>query len=211
MDAATIQRIEQEMLDVRFAMPKPAKDSEYWLFGGPAASLGRVRVLPKLLGLRWAWQGDELVVDFLEGPDSYQSDLLGWSDLAAEVARGHRLMVRWAGFDLPLRVVICPGLGVRAAIEHLNEAELRRLHQSVVREFAHLAIEDVSAYKVLIGCDTRGIMDHDPEQVFSSDDRGLPLLCPDYVLASNSIAQSAFCQDSRQTLRSYDGLFLIAG
>lgn len=210
MDAATIQRIEQDMLDVRFATPKPAKDSEYWLFGGPAASLGRVRVLPQLLGLRWAWQGDELVVDFLEGPDSYQSDLLGWPALAAEVARGHRLMVRWAGFDLPLRVVICPGLGVRAAIEHLTEAEFRGLHQSVVREFVHLAIEEMNAYKVLIGCDTRGIVEHVPEQILRSDDRSAPYLCPDYVLASNSIAQSAFCHDGRQTLRCYDGLSLIA-
>lgn len=209
MSNTAINRLMHDLLDVVF-YGVPRKDSEYWLFGGPAASAGTLHTLPSLLGLEWAWQGDELVVGYIDGPFSGEADLLTWSELAEALAEGHRLSVRWAGCRLPVRATVCPGLGVKVAIEHMDQEELQTLHRSVVKNFVGPAIRDVERSPVLIGCDTRSIVEVCPERIlgYGSGSSAL-LLCPDFILANRDVVRSAVELDSDQTMRQYDEIQLI--
>lgn len=209
MDKTTTQRLKQDLLGVRL-LETPAKDSEYWLFGSPAASAATLRTLPSLLGLDWAWRGDELIVDFIDGPESGESDLVGWTEFAQIAAGSDRLLVRWAGHRLPVRVIVCPGLGVRVAIEHMDEGELRTLHNGVVERFVEPAIERMDRHPFMVGCDTRGIIQHNPERILDHrNDLGTSILCPDFLLTHRAIVLSGVEHDSNQTVHMYDGLCLI--
>jgi hypothetical protein len=210
MEEATLLQVKQDLLELRFQRATPAKHSEYWLFGGSAASAEGLRMLPSLFGLSWAWQDAEIVVDFIDGPDSGESDLLTWPEFVGIAAIGHRVLVRWAGVRLPVRVIVCPGAGVRVSIEHMDEGELRMLHHCVVERFVQQAIERMHESAVLIGCDTRGIANAAPERLVGYGS-GLPvsILCPDFLLTHRSLAHSGVVRDSHQIVQAYDGMSLL--
>lgn len=208
MRNTAIQRLMHDLLDVAF-YGIPRKDSEYWLFGGPAVDAETLHSLPTLLGFEWAWQGEELVVDYIDGPYSGETDLLTWSELAEALAESQRLLVRWAGCRLPVRVLVCPGLGVEVAIEHMDQGELQMLHRSVVKNFVGPAVQEVERSPVLIGCDTLGVVEVRPELILAyKSSTGASLLCPDFLLGDRDLVGSTVELDSDQTIHEYDELQL---
>jgi len=208
MSNTAIQQLLHDLLDVSF-YGFPRRDSEYWLFGGPAANGETLHSLPTLLGLKWAWQGEELVVDYIDGPYSGETDLLTWSELEEVLTEGRRLLVRWAGCRLPVRATVCPGLGVKVAIEHMDQDELQKLHRNVVKSFVGPAVQEVERSPVLIGCDTRGVAAVRPELILGYGSKaGASLLCPDFLLVRRDRVGATVELDSDQTIHEYDELQL---
>lgn len=168
-------------------MHQPKDPAEYWVFGAPSATTAGVQCLPRLLGLEWYQTSNgEFVVNFLTGPDEGQMDVLPWSEVCALYYRSHIFQMQWIGMQLPLYVTIFPGLGLSMNLSLLGPGEFWTLHTAVVGQFVSNAIENGHDHPVLLGCDTRGIVEGRPEAAVALA-TGVEFIGPDYLLTSPEI------------------------
>ena len=211
MKEVSNERMIEHIASIRF--PRPASDSEYWLFGSPAASADALRGLPAILEMKWELRdGNRVLVDFLDGPDSNRPHLYTWPEFSTATKGKHRFMVRWLDSKLPVRVLICPGYGVILEIENMDERELDALHALVVRGFVDPAIADMHTNPILIGCDSQGNYEEGAERLLGlGQPVSAPIRCPTYVLTSKEIADAGFRPESYETLQVGAEVTLLKG
>lgn len=209
MHRLAISGLKEALRSVAF-LGQPRTGSEYWLFGSPSADSASLRLLPELLGYGWAWQGGELVVDYIGGPYSGQSDVVSWNELTEILGGGTRILVRWAGSRLPVRVILVPALGVRIAIEHMDLDEVKSLHRRVVGRIIDVAVVESERDKLMVGCDTLGLYEADPERLLRNDS-SLSFRAPnlDFLLASPRLIALGVEPNVHHEITNHNGLRLL--
>lgn len=144
----------------RIRCPEPAKGSEYWLCGTATSSIEGALRLAAALGLEWRFEGqEEMVVTLVGGPDDGDLDVLSPSELTRVTGPSTRLLLSWKGYELPLRVLLSPGVGVKIDISHLREQEFRALHETIITRIIPKLLRAVGPELLFVGVDTRGVVD----------------------------------------------------
>lgn len=141
------------------------------------------------LGLDWGTREEQVIVDFVDGEYSGETELLSWTEIAQLLEGKGRLSLRWEGFRLPVRVLVCPAQGVSLEIEFLGEHELRSMHRAIVERVLPRFLGQ-NARWVFWGASTSGEVDFRPEGMLYPGARIHPGRELDFVLVdANSASQ----------------------
>ena len=92
----------------------------------------------------------------------------------------------------------------------MDEGEFIALHRSVVLGFVDQAIQKMNEFRLLIGCDTSGFMEIQPERLLTLGcDVQQSSHCPDFLLTHQQLALSMVSINTHCQMKAYGGLSLI--